>query len=412
MRVLVPLLLLLASRTCLGQDAGPVAVPEASEKAMSYYYTTSTLWVIGVAWGLVVPAVFLFTGWSGAIRDFARRVSPRWAVTILVYFVVFSVLTTLIDLPLSYYSQYVVEHEYGLSEQALSKWITDQAIGLGVSIVIGFIVTLGIYALLRASPRRWWLYCGLAAIPFVLLIFLVEPIWVAPLFNKFGPMKDKAIETKILALAERAGIEGARVFEVEKSVDTKKVNAYVTGVFNTKRIVLWDNILRRFDEKELLFVMGHEMGHYVLHHVWQLLGFLCALIMLALYATHRAAHGLIDRYRERLRFAQLEDIASLPLVTLVTGVVFMVAMPAFNAFSRHVEHQADIFGLEITRDNHAAATAFVRLQGHNLSNPRPNAILHWLRGNHPTPAERIEFANTYRPWETAQALEYADKFKQ
>ena len=403
--------LLLAPALAFGQDAGPVAVPEASEKAMSYYYTTSTLWVINVLWGFVVPALFLFTGWSAKIRDWARRVSPKWSVTILVYFVVFSLLTTLIQLPLDYYGQFAVEHEYGLSNQTLAKWITDQLIGFVVSTVIGFIAVLGIYRALRASPQRWWFYSGLVAIPFVVVIILISPIWISPLFNKFGPMKDKALEAKIVALAERAGIEGARVFEVEKSVDTKTVNAYVTGVFDTKRIVLWDTILKKLDDRQLLFVMGHEMGHYVLHHVWQFVVFLCALIMLSLYATQRLAHGLIERYRRRFGFERLEDIASLPLMMLVVSLVFLVAMPAFNGFSRYVEHQADIFGLEITRDGHSAGTAFARMQVDDLVNPRPNPILHWLRGNHPTLAERIEFTNRYRPWEQGQPLKYGGEFR-
>ncbi len=407
----LPLLLLLVPVLAFGQDNSPVAVPEASEKAMSYYYTTSTLWMLNVIWGLAVPALFLFTGWSARIRDLARRVSARWAVTILVYFVVFSLLTALLQLPLDYYGQFSVEHEYGLSNQTLTKWITDQLIGFAVSTVIGVIAVLGIYRALRASPRRWWFYSGLVAIPFVVTIILISPIWISPLFNKFGPMNDKALEAKIVALAERAGIEGARVFEVEKSVDTKTVNAYVTGVFDTKRIVLWDTIIRKLDERQLLFVMGHEMGHYVLHHVWQLVVFLCALIMLALYATQRLAHGLIDRYQGRFGFERLEDIASLPLMMLVVSVVFLATMPAFNGFSRHVEHQADIFGLEITRDGHAAGTAFARLQTDNLANPRPNPILHWLRGNHPTLAERIEFTNSYRPWEQGAPLKYEADFK-
>ena len=411
-----PALLLLA--TCAmgalaawGQDAGPVAVPEPTEKALSYYYTGNVLWAIGVILGLVVPLVFLFTGWSARIRDLALRVSPRWAVTVLIYFLVYQVISFVIGLPLAYYQEFVVEHRFALSNQSFGKWFGNALIQLGVGTAIGYVVLLGIYAALRRSPRRWWLYAGLASIPFVFLMMLIAPIWIEPLFNSFGPMKDRALEAKILALADRAGIEGSRVFEVDKSVDTKTTNAYVNGFLATKRIVLWDTIIAKLDEPQLLFVMGHEMGHYVLGHVWKIVFFLCALIMLALYGAHRLSHGLIARHSGRFGFARLDDIASLPLVSLVAGVILMVATPAFNAFIRYNEREADRFGLEITRNNNAAANAFVRLQADNLAVPRPNALLQLIRGTHPTIAERIEFSNTYRPWEKGEPLRYQEHFK-
>ena len=402
------MLCLLASPAHL--DAA-VAVPEATEKAMSYYYTRNTLWVIGLAWGLFVPALFLFTGWSARIRDVAARVSSKWAVMMLVYLVIYSAITYAMGLPLAYYDEFVVEHQFGLSNQALSKWLIDALIGFGVGTVISYFILLGIYRMLKRSPQRWWLYTGLISVPFVFLLILVAPIWIDPLFNKFGPMKDHALEAKILALADKAGIEGGRVFEVEKSVDTKKISAYVAGFMDTKRIVLWDNIIARMDEPELMSVMGHEMGHYVLGHVWKSILLICALIMLALYGAHRLSRGLIDRYKARFGFDRLDDIASWPLIGLVTSVVIFVAAPAFNAYSRYNEHEADRFGLEIARNNDAAANAFVKLQADNLGNPRPNALLHLLRGDHPTLAERIEFANTYRPWEKGEPLKYGEFFR-
>ena len=388
-----------------------VAVPEASDKAMSYYYTRNVLWAIGLAWGLFVPALFLFTGWSARIRDVARRVSSKWPVTAFVYLAIFTLLTAAFSLPLSFYEEFVVEHQFGLSNQTLAKWLTDTVIGIVIGILIGYLVLLGIYRLLRASPERWWFYMGLIFVPFVCLVVFVTPIWIDPLFNKFGPMKDKALEAKILALADKAGIEGSRVYEVAKSEDTKKISAYVNGFMDTKRIVLWDTILKRMNEDEILFVMGHEMGHYVMGHVWKAIGLVCALIMLALYAAHRLSRGLIARYGARFRFDRLDDVASWPLINLVATVVFLAAAPAFNAFVRYNEHEADRFGLEITRNNDAAAMAFVKLQSDNLANPRPNSILHLLRGDHPTLAERIEFSNSYRPWEKGEPLKYQEYFR-
>ena len=404
------LLLVLASSLALAELA-QVAVPEPGEKAWSYYYTRNVLWVAGILWGLAIPALILATGWSARIRDIAQGKGRGRALTILVYLLIYSVIEFVLGLPLAYVGDFLVEHHYGLSNQSLAKWGTDALIGFALGIGIGFVVVWAIYALLRASPRRWWLYSGLAMIPVIFLVMLVTPIWVAPLFNKFGPMKDRALEAKIVALADRAGIEGARIFEVAKSEDTKTTNAYVTGFGVTKRIVLWDTIIARMDERSLLFVMGHEMGHYVLHHIWVVIAALSALAMLSLYAVHRVAHGLIRRHAHRFGFERLDDIASYPLVNIVAGVVIGIATPLFYVVTRHDEHEADRFGLEITRDNLACATAFVKLADDNLGIPRPNPILHLLRGSHPTLAERIEFCNSYRPWESGQPLRYEDRFR-
>ncbi len=298
-----------------------VPVPDPSDKALSYYRTGTMLWVVDNLWGLLVPALFLFTGWSARLRTWAARLGRRWFFTIALYFVAFSVLTFLLNLPLAFYEGYVREHAYGLSNQTLGKWTRDTATALLVGTAVGVLFLWVPYLLLKNSPRRWWLYTGLAIIPFLVLISLVKPVWIDPLFNRFGPMKDKSIEADILSLADRAGIEGGRVYEVAKSEDTKALNAYVTGFGTTKRIVLWDTIIARLDRDELLFVMGHEMGHYVLGHVWQLIGFFSALIMATLYAIHLTAGWLIARYRDRFGFTDLADVASLPLVLLLFGVV-------------------------------------------------------------------------------------------
>ncbi len=224
-------------------------------------------------------------------------------------------------------------------------------------------------------------------------------------------MQDKALEVRILRLAELAGIEGGRVFEVAKSEDTKAINAYVTGVGGTKRIVLWDTILARLEPPELLVVMGHEMGHYVLGHVWKLILFLSAAIMLMLYAIHRVVGWLLDRYRDRFGFSELSDVASLPLIILLFGIASIVVTPGVLAVQRYFEGEADRFALEITRDNHAAATAFVKLQQENLGVPRPSALYRWWRASHPSLGDRIDFSNDYRPWATGTPLVYGHLFK-
>lgn len=389
----------------------PVPVPEPSEKALSYYHSGNLLWIVGSVWGLLVPALFLFSGLSARIRSWAKRLGRKWFFVVGIYFTIFSLISFVASLPLNYYEDFVREHAYGLSNQSLGKWFGDALKGLLVIVVTGFLVLWVPYLLLRVSPRRWWLYTGLLTIPFLFSVILVVPIWIDPLFNKFGPMKDKALEAKILQLAERAGIEGGLVYEVEKSEDTTTLNAYVTGFANTKRIVFWDTTIAKLTEQELLFVMGHEMGHYVLGHVWKTILFFSAVTIATLYAIHRTAGWMIDRYKHRFGFDRLSDIASLPLIILLFGAYIFIVTPIVLAYTRHIEHEADRFGLEISKNNDAAATAFVKLQTENLGVPRPGLLFKLWRASHPPLAERIDFCNSYQPWKKNEALKYEHLFK-
>jgi STE24 endopeptidase len=396
----------------VAHDTSAVAVPAMTAQAADYYESGNILWVFDTLWGILIPALFLFTGLSARIRDLARKLGKRWFFIVGIYIVLFTILTFIVDLPLSYYEEFVRQHAYGLSNQTPGKWAGDSIKSLLVGCIAGFAFLWVPYLLLRKSPQRWWLYLGLLMIPFFFLILLVTPVWVEPLFNDFGPMKDKDLEGRILALAGRAGIDGGRVYEVNKSVDTKKINAYVTGFLGTKRIVLWDTTIEKMSEPELMFVLAHEMGHYVLGHIWKLIFFLSGLLLITLYAAHRAAGWLIGRFRERFGFTELSDVASVPLVILLINVFGLIIVnPAGNWFGRSIEHEADRFGLEITQDNHNAATAFVKLQSENLGNPRPGLLYVIWRADHPVLGDRIDFANTYRPWTRGEPLEYGGYFR-
>lgn len=393
------------------QEKGRVAVPVMSEKAVRYYKSGVVLWVVNTVLGILIPALFLFTGFSARIRNWAQSLGRKWFFIIAIYIVIFTIVNFLIYLPLSYYQDFVRQHAYDLSNQTFNKWLTDSLKGLMVGIIIGVLFLWVPYLLLKKSPKRWWLYTGILSIPFYSFVILISPIWIDPLFNKFGPMKDKALERKILALADKAGIEGGRVYEVNKSVDTKTVNAYVTGFMDTKRIVLWDTILAKSNEREVLAVMGHEMGHYVLGHVIKGILFFSFVTIILLYVAYRTAGSLIQKYQNRFGFNQLSDVASLPLILLLINIFVFIITPPVFAFTRHMEHEADRFGLEITKDNYASATSFVRLQQENLSNPKPGLIMKLWRWTHPPLGERIDFCNQYRPWENGQPLKYGHLFK-
>jgi len=384
----------------------PVPVPPASEKAMRYYRSGNVLWVIDTLWALVVPALLLFTGLSARMRDLAWKLGRKWFFAVAIYAVLFALIGFVLELPLSYYADFVREHAYGLSSQTAAKYWNDTMISVAIGCLFLALTLWFPYWLLRKSPRRWWLYTALASVPLLIVVFFVQPIWIDLLFNKFGPMKNKALEASILNEADRAGIEGSRVFEVAKSVDTTTVNAYVTGFLDTKRIVLWDTILAKLDTQEILFVVGHEMGHYVLGHVPEGIALGGFVILLGLWFVHRTAQGLIARFHDRFGFTELSDIASVPLMALLFSLAILVLTPVILTMTRHDEHESDRFGLEITHDNHHCATAFLKLQAENLSNPRPGLLYKLWRSSHPPVGERIDFCNEYRPWETGEPLKY------
>ena len=388
-----------------------VAVPKASEKTLRYHHSGNLLWVFNRAWALLIPALFLFTGLSARIRDLAQRIGRRWFIVIAVYVVIYFAVNYLLNLPLNYYQDFLRQHAYGVSNQSFEQWFSDSLKSLLVVVFGGILVVWIPYLLIKKSPRRWWLYCGLAVVPAMMLFMLVVPILIAPLYNDYGPMQDKAMETELLKLADRVKIEGSRIFEVNKSEDTQAMNAYVGGFLNTKRIVLWDTLLNKLERDQVLAVMAHEMGHYVLGHTWKLILFFSALIMLALYAVYRAMPMLIRRFHTRFGFNEPDDIASLPLILLLLSAATLVLAPVALAYTRHIEYEADRFGLEVTQDNRAMASALVLLQHENLVHPDPGPLYKLWRAWHPVLADRIPFANNYRPWATGQSLKYGGLFR-
>jgi Zn-dependent protease with chaperone function len=393
-------------------DAPPVEVPPPSEKAVRYYTTGNLIWVAEQLLAIALPVLLLFTGLSAWLRTVASQLARgRFYPTLVIYLVLLSVLLFLVELPLSYYVGFAREHAYGLSSQRFGKWMGDAWKGLGVGLVIGALVLWVPYWLLGKSPQRWWLWTGMLTLPFYTLTLLIAPLWIAPLFNKFGPMKDKALEATVLETASKAGVEGARVFEVDKSVDTKKVNAYVTGVGGSKRIVLWDTLLGKLQPAQTRFIVGHELGHYVLGHVWSSVLVSSLLTILGLFGAHLLSGFLLARFGARMGFSQLSDIASLPMLMLLLTLFSLVITPAALAFSRYHEHEADRFGLELTHDNRAAATAFVTLQQENLAVPRPGWLFKLYRASHPPIGERVDFINHYRPWEHGQPGRYQSLLK-
>jgi len=380
----------------------PVPVPEPSALAVRYHRTGNVVWLIARLWDVAVPLALVFSGLSARLRDVARRVASGWFVSTGAYVTLFLAVVYLADLPLKYYAGFVRPHAYGLSEQTLAKWSGDSLKKLAVEVAGGVCFAWVPFRVIARWPRRWWLVLGLLNAPFVAFVAMVAPVWIDPLYNDFGPMKDKSLEARILTLATRAGVSGGRVFEVNKSLDTKTANAYVYGLFGTKRIVLWDTLLKKFDGREVLVVTGHELGHYVLNHVAWGVALSSLVVTAGLFWTDQAGRWLLTRHARRFGFESLSDVAATPLILALMAVSYAALGPIALAYSRQNERAADRFALDLTHMNRSAALAFVDFQRENLSVPRPSSFYTIWRASHPSPAERIEFCNTYRPWGEAE----------
>jgi len=392
-------------------ELSPVAVPAPSALALRYSETGNWLWVADEIWAIAVFSLLLFSGISARMRTLAQRLGRWWFLTIAAYVVLYTLLLFVIDLPIHYLQGFVRQHAYGMSNQTLERWFGNSLKRLGVAIVSGVLFAWVPFFLIARSPKRWWLYTTLLTVPFAFFAMLVTPVWIDPLFNHYEPLKDKALEQQIVAQARRAGIEGGRIYQVDKSVDTKALNAFVKGVFDTKRIVLYDTLLNRLNERETLVVLGHEMGHYVLGHVPRTILLSSVVVLAGLFWVDRAGRWLLARFHGRFGFDRLSDVAAVPLIILLLQVSALVLEPVAYAYSRQQEHEADRFALELTRTNRSAALAFVKLQHDNLSNPRPNPVFKILRATHPSIGERIEFCNTYHPWTKGEPLVYGGLFR-
>jgi STE24 endopeptidase len=371
----------------------------------AYWGIKTALRLIEPLASVLISLLILFSGLAAKIRDVAINLGrSRW-VQLLVVLTLYTLLAYALTFPMIWYDTFALEHQYQLSNQGFAGWLGDQGKALMVGIVfLGVVPILWlVYTAIARSPRRWWLWLGLGTLPLIVAATLIEPLVVDPLFNKFAPLQDHKLEARILDLAERAGIPGRKVYQVDKSAQTKKYNAYVNGFGVSQRIVLWDTTLQGMEEDEILFVTGHEIGHYALGHIWRGIAITSAASLLLFWITARIAGWAVRRFGDAWGFDHLADPASLPLLAATLTLVVTVSQPVIHSVSRSIEREADIYGLEITRDNDAAARAFMKLGAQNRSNPEPPAWVRFWLYSHPTLSERVTLASSYRPWEEERA---------
>jgi Zn-dependent protease with chaperone function len=297
--------------------------------------------------------------------------------------------------PLALYSSFILPHQFGLSNQSAAGWALDRLKQAAIGAAVGPLVVALLYWSIRKSPRRWWLGFWLASIPLAVAAVLLVPLVIEPLFNRFGPLRNESLRASILTLAQRAGIERSRVYEVDASKRTKAVNAYVTGLGGSARIVMWDTLLERLDEEEVLFVMAHEIGHYAERHVpiGLSLGIFGTLGVLLL--SDGAARRLIKEHGGQWGVRGLDDLASLPVLMLIVSLINFFGSPVESAISRTMESRADQFALRLTRDPEAGVASFVKLSELNLSLPSPPPLVELWMFSHPPLQKRIDAARAW-----------------
>lgn len=361
-----------------------------------------TLYFVDTAFGFAMLAFVLASGLSRRLREWAQRIGRKRFITAFVYYFLFAIVTTVIEYPLSYYGGFHVPHEFDLTSQSFASWMGDFAKGWGVNVLLGgFLVALAFLAIRKV--KRWWIAVWIGSVVVSFIGIILTPILFDPLFNKFEPLKDASLRQALLQEASRAGIEGSRVYEVNKSKQTKEMNAYVTGLGPTNRIVLWDTLLKKMDRDEILAVMGHEMGHYVEKHIWKGFAWTVVISLFVSFFAQRFYERGLARWGRRWGIESNDDPAALPWLFIILGAIVFLISPISSGISRHFEHQADVFGLELTHLNDPMASAFVKFALDSKVDPTPNAFIEFWRYSHPSLTKRIQFVRNYKPWETKPA---------
>jgi len=380
--------------------------PDRYKKAHDLGRIRFRLALLGFAYGLVVLWLILRWKLAALYRDWAEC----WSTRAFLQSIVFSPLLLLtmagFTLPLDIYGERV-EKKYGISIQGWSSWSWDWLKFQMIALVVGTTLIWLLYFAIRHSPKRWWFYFWLLALPVGVFLFFIEPWVIDPMFHKFEPLqqKDPALTASLEQLVQRAGqsIPPERMFWMGAGEKTTDLNAYVTGIGASKRIVVWDTTIAKMNTPQIVFVAGHEMGHYVLLHIPKGLTFFAGISLLLFYLGYRAIGWVLGRWGAGWSIRGVEDWASLPALLLLLSIFSFVSSPVISAFSRHFEHQADQYGLEVTHGltpnfGQVAAQAFQILGEVSLTDPDPNPLNVFLYYSHPTIPDRIQFSLTYNPW--------------
>jgi STE24 endopeptidase len=388
--------------------------PDRYQKAHNLAKIHFRFALISFVYGLVVLWLVLRWTLSAKYRTLAENKSSVRFVQALIFSPLIILTIDVFELPTNLY-QHWVSRQYGLSVQHWGSWFRDWTKGELISVIIATILIWLLYAAVRKSPRRWWLYFWLVSLPILLLVLFLQPLVIDPLFHKFEPLaqKDPALTASLEKLVQRAGenIPPERMFWMNASEKTTAVDAYVTGFGASKRIVVLDTTIAKATIPQIVYVAGHEMGHYVLGHTPKLLAFGAGFLFVLFYLGFRSIGWVLSRWGAQWEVRGVEDWASLPALLLLFSLFSFIASPIGSAFSRYIEHQADQYGLEVTHGltpdfSQVAAQTFQILGDVDLGDPEPSPVDVFLFYSHPPIPDRVQFTLTYDPWSKGGSGEF------
>ena len=376
-------------------DAYMAMMPPAAI-ARSDAYFEGGYWLIlwDFLYASAISLLLLNLRWSARMRDAAVRITRfKWLQPVL-YWIQYMVLTALLGFPLEFYENYVREHKYGLATQTFGPWMGDEGKALLLNLVLGGITVLVLFSIVHKLPRTWWIWGALATLALTVVAIAMGPPIIQPIFNSPKKLNDPRITVPILQMAHANGIPTNDVWQIDASRQTTRMSANVSGFGHTMRITLNDNLLRRGSPEEIQAVMGHEMGHYVLNHIPKTIIFLIILDVLFFAYLFGGLRWALNRWGDRWQVHDVSDPAVLPLVVLMAGIFFFVLTPIQNTQTRVQEKEADMFGLNASRQPDGFAQAAIHLGEYRKMHPGP--IEEFLFFDHPSGYNRIHSAMVWK----------------
>jgi len=412
-----------AGATTQGREAEPAREqritkytlpPEREREARTLAKVRLRSRLVELVYGFAVLLVVLWWKLAAKYRDVAEKASGKRFVQVLIFAPLLALTMDVMQLPTGIYDNWL-DRAYGLSVQGWASWFWDWTKGELLSVIGTIIVVWILYAVIRKSPGRWWLYFWLATLPLVLALIFIQPLVIDPMFHKFEPLrvKDPGLTVELEKMVQRAGenIPPERMYWMGAGEKTTELNAYVTGFGASKRIVVWDTTIAKLNTPQIVFVAGHEMGHYVLKHIPKGIAFAFAGLLVTFYLGYRLIGWVLARWGAAWGIREVGDLASFPALLLVVGILSFVGQPIGNTFSRYIEHQADQYGLEVTHgltpdSGQVAAQSFNILGDVDLSDPEPKRWVVDMFYDHPAIPDRIQFCLEYDPWAEGKTGEF------